>query len=235
MINIKRLFFVFAFLTCFFSSTYINAQKINQFDENNKRTGIWQKEYPNKSIRYKGQFLNGKEVGVFKFYDQSSSKQPTTVKTFYKDSDSLFVQFYTIKGKIASEGMMKGRERVGKWKYFYPKGTLMSEENYKNGKLNGEQFIYYENGKITESAYYKNGLKDGIIRKFSKDGILLEEMTFLNGKANGVSKYFELNGKLKESGSYKDGKRVGKWLFYKDGKVVADKEQKKIYTLKKGR
>ena len=36
----------------------MKAQKINQFDKNKKRTGIWKKYYSNKRIRYVGRFLN---------------------------------------------------------------------------------------------------------------------------------------------------------------------------------
>ena len=48
-------------------------EKINQLDQNGKRTGIWKKFYPNQRIRYEGQFENGKEIGIFKFYNAASS------------------------------------------------------------------------------------------------------------------------------------------------------------------
>ncbi|KGL63717.1 toxin-antitoxin system YwqK family antitoxin [Polaribacter sp. Hel1_85] len=227
MINIKRLFFVLAFLACFFSSEIVNAQKINQFDKNNKRTGLWKKYHSNKRIRYVGQFKNGKEVGTFKFYDITTSKHPIIIKTFFENSDSLFVQFYTLSGKIETEGVLNGRKRVGNWKYFYTDGTLMSEENYKDGKLDGEQLIYYPDGLVTEFAIYKDGLKHGVVSKYSSKGILIEEITYASGKPNGVAKYFELNGNLKETGVYKDGKRVGKWEFYLDGEIATEDQKKK--------
>ena len=226
MINIKRLFFVFIFFACFFSSNTSFAQKINRVDANGKRTGVWKKYYPNKRIRYTGQFENGKEVGVFKFYHITTSKHPIIIKTFFEESDSLFVQFYTLGGKIETEGVLNGRKRIGNWKYFYADGTLMSEENYIDGKLNGEQLIYYPDGLVTEFAIYKNGLKHGVISKYSSKGILIEEITYENGKPNGLAKYFELNGDLKETGHYKNGKRVGKWEFYMDGEIASEKDKK---------
>lgn len=235
MINIKRLFFLFAFFTCFFSGKIGYAQKINQFNENKKRTGVWRKYYPNKRIRYTGQFENGKEVGVFKFYDITDSENPVIIKTYFEDSDSLFVQFYSLKGSLKTEGIFNGRKRVGNWKYFYPDGTLMSEENYKEGKLHGEQIVYYPDGQITEFSEYKDGLLDGVSSRYSSKGILIEEITYKNGKPNGLAKYFELNGNLKETGVYEDGKRVGKWEYYMDGEIAIDKEKekKKTFTRKK--
>lgn len=227
MINIKRLIFILAFFACFFISEDFSAQKINQFDNNQQRTGIWKKYYPNKRIRYVGQFKNGKEVGVFKFYDITQSDHPVIIKTFFQGSDSLYVQFYSLNGKIKTEGILKVRKRVGVWKYFYPDGILMSEENYDDGKLHGELVVYYKDGQVTELSLYKEGLLEGVSSKYSSKGVLIEEVTYKKGKLNGLAKYFELNGNLKEKGHYKDGKRVGHWEYYMDGEVATEEEKKK--------
>jgi antitoxin component YwqK of YwqJK toxin-antitoxin module len=227
MILTKKLFIVFAFFACYLVSEDCNAQKINQFNANNQRTGVWKKYHPNKKIRYTGAFIDGKEIGVFKFYDSTSAEKPTIIKTFFKDSDSLFVKFYTLTGKIKSEGALEGRKRVGSWKYFYPNGTIMSQENYKDGKLHGAQLVYYPEGKVTELSEYKNGLLDGISSKFSSKGILIEEVTYKNGIPNGLAKFFELNGDLKETGVYKNGKREENWAYYLEGEIASKEEQKK--------
>ncbi|WP_299014298.1 toxin-antitoxin system YwqK family antitoxin [uncultured Polaribacter sp.] len=234
MIHIKRLTFFLGFLCCFFIKQDIKAQKINQYNKNNQRIGVWKKYHPNKRIRYTGRFENGKEVGVFKFYDISNSDYPTIIKTFYKNSDSLLVQFFRLNGTLKTEGTLTGRKRRGKWKYFYPDGALMSEEHYNtNGKLHGKQTVYYPDGKITELAAYENGLLHGITKKYASNGSLIEEVTFKSGKENGLAKYFELNGNLKETGNYKEGVRVGEWEYYMDGEVATKKEQKKKFKVKK--
>jgi antitoxin component YwqK of YwqJK toxin-antitoxin module len=227
MIPIKRLFFVFTFFACFFMDATIIAQKINQFDENKQRTGVWQKKYANNKIRYSGAFENGKEVGVFKFYDISSSQFPAIIKTYSSESSSVLVEFYTIKGKLQSKGYFINKDRIGAWIYYFKDGKKMSEEFYKEGKLEGKLVNYYPNGKATEISFYKNGLIDGISQKYSSKGILIEEVTFKNGTLNGVAKYFELNGDLKETGSYLEGRRTGKWEYYLDGEVAPDENLKK--------
>jgi len=232
MMPIKSVYFVFIFLMGSLMSEDCSAQKINQFDSNNNRVGVWKKYYSNKRIRYTGQFKEGKEVGVFKFYDSTTSEKPTIVKTFFKNSDSLFVQFYTLGGKIKSQGVLNGRKRTGVWKYFYGNGKIMSQENYKEGLQHGAQLVQYPNGKVTERSLFKNGLLDGLSSKYSSKGILIEEVTYKNGKPNGLAKYFELNGDLKETGVYKDGKRTGKWEYYLDGEVATDKEKKNKSTFR---
>jgi len=226
MLRTKKLLFISLFLSCFIFSSPLNAQKLNQFDKNKKRTGVWKKFHTNKNIRYEGAFANGKEIGVFKFYDIRSSEFPIIVKSYFENSDSLTVQFYSIKGVLQSKGVMKQRNRIGKWTYFFPDGKIISEENYLKGKLEGKSVTYYNDGKVAEISFFKNGLKSGVNKKFSNLEILIEEVTFENGKENGLAKYFDLEGNLKEKGIYKDGRRIGEWDYYIDGELASDKQKK---------
>ena len=233
MINIKRLFRLCLFFLCFFQSVCLVAQKINQFDENKKRTGVWRKYYPNKTIRYEGEFKNGKEIGVFKFYREGYPNMPSIVKTYTLNNDTVSVAFYTTKGKPESKGFFIDKSRVGRWIYYFNNGNVMSEEFYNNGQLEGKVVNYYPNKKPTEITFYKSGVKEGLSQKYSSDGILIEEVTYKNGKLNGLAKYFELNGNLKEKGIYKDGKRFGKWEFYMDGEAADEDEINKKKKYKK--
>lgn len=218
MLNIKRLFVV-SLLFSVFLSTDVVAQKINQFDANGKRTGIWKKHYPNGKIRYEGQFKNGKEVGVFKFYENTASNQPHIVKEF-TGSDIATVKFYTPKGKLKVSGKMQGKNRVGKWTYFFSNGKIFSEESYTDGKLDGVLKNYYPNGKVTLEIEYKNGKKNGFSKTYTDDGVLIEEVNYTQGKLQGLAKYYDLKGGLKEQGHYENGIRKGKWEYYIDGELA---------------
>lgn len=233
MLKIKRLTFLFLLFTFFFSFSSVKAQKINQFNKNKKRTGVWKKYYPNKRIRYVGTFVNGKEVGTFKYYDISTSKHPTIIKEFSKTSDSAKVRYFNLDGKLRTVGFMLNRDRVGKWIYYFPNGNLFSEEFYKKGKLEGTVTNYYKNKKELEVTNYSNGLKNGTSKKYSDQGILIEEVNYQNDLLHGEGKYYELNGDLKEEGVYRNGKRYGKWEFYIGGKKVSNKEKKKGNKFKK--
>ena len=234
MLKIKRLLPVFILLLIFFTDEEAKAQKINQFDQNKKRTGIWKKYHPNKRLRYVGRFKDGKEVGTFRYYDIRSSKYPSIIKEFSSSSDSAYVRYFNLDGKLRTEGYMLQRKRVGKWVYYFPDGKLFSEEFYVNGKLNGELKNYYKNGKLLEHTEYSNGMKNGFSRKYSDQGILIEEVHYVNDVLNGEGKFYELNGDLKEEGVYRDGKRYGKWQFYIGGKKVTPKERRQENKIKKG-
>ena len=222
-----KLLTLFIFLFSFYLGLpEVNAQKINQFTKEKKRTGVWKKYYSNKRIRYVGTFLNGKEVGVFNYYDITTSKHPIIIKEFSSTSDSSKVSYYNLDGKLRTKGTMLKKNRIGKWVYFFPNGTIFSEEFYTNGKLEGTLKNYYKNGNTLEITQYSNGLKNGISEKFSDQEVLIEKVNYKNDILNGKGMYFELNGDLKEEGIYSDGKRFGEWEFYTGGKKVSKKEKK---------
>lgn len=215
--------------------TKFYAQKINQFNDQKKRTGIWKKYYPNNNIRYTGQFVNGKEVGLFTFYDEKNPSVVTFTKNFSKTSDSAFVKYYSIKGKLTCEGYMVRKDRVGAWTYYFQNGKILSKEHYEAGKLHGKLENYYSNGKLLEESHYQQGVLWGSSKKYAEDGTLLEEVTFKEGVLHGPAAYYELNGTIKEKGAYNNGKRVGQWEFYIDGKKSDTKTKTalKKETLKK--
>lgn len=226
LLDIKIISVLIFFISFYFGLTEMKAQNINQFTKDKKRTGLWKKYYSNKRIRYVGSFVNGKEVGVFKYYDITTSKHPTIIKEFSPISDSAKVSYYNLDGKIRTKGIMIKKNRIGKWVYFFPNGAIFSEEFYVNGKLEGELKNYYKNGNVLEITQYSNGLKNGVSKKFSDQEVLIEKVNYKNDILDGKGMYFELNGDLKEEGIYNDGKRVGKWEFYIGGKKVSKKEKK---------
>jgi len=215
---------IFAFLFFGFS---IAQEKVNQFNSNGKREGVWKKYFQNGRIRYQGQFENGKEVGVFKFYSPISSDFPMIVKTFEKNSDIALVEHFTLKGLPESKGKMKEKKRIGKWVYYHKDGkTIILEENYEDDVLNGEHKVFYKDGKLTKLAHYKDGKLHGNSKKYSPKGILIEDVNYVNGELHGAAAFYEDNGNLKYKGLYEHDFKVGYWEFYMDGELSESKEVK---------
>ncbi len=218
----KIIIFIFS---VFFLFGSVFGQEINQVNEKGERVGVWEKKYNNERIRYTGQFENGKEVGVFKFYSAADSEFPIAIKTFDAKSDLVQVKYFTIKGLLESEGKIKGKDRIGKWLYYHKDGkNKMIEENYKNGVLNGEYKIFYVNGKLTKLAHYKDGLLEGNSKKYSQEGVLIEDLNYIKNVLNGSAAFYEINGNLKQKGVYEDDLKVGIWEFYTDGELSKTKE-----------
>lgn len=224
MLQYKSLFFLLILLV---SGTAMAQEKINQLDEQGRRTGVWKKYYDNKNIRYEGQFEAGKEIGVFKYYAELNSEHPILVKTYTEGSEIAKVSYFYEGGKLESEGTMKGKNRIGKWTYYNTDGkTIISEENYENGLLHGTATTYFAPGKITEVLTFKNGLLHGKVLRYSSEGILLDDLQYENDKLHGPAKYYNVAGKLIRKGNYENDLKVGNWEYFENGEPIPAKKVK---------
>lgn len=227
---------VFLLITIVSFTSMLAQSNFNKFDKEGKRHGVWKKYYNNNRIRYQGEFIHGKEIGVFQYYSAASSDHPIVIKKFNPDNHIADVSFFTESGVIQSKGKMKGKDRIGKWLFFHEDGkTVMAEENYVDGKLEGEYKTFYNSGKPTEIAYYKEGLLDSTYRKYSIKGHLYQHFTYRGGKLNGKAVYYNRKtGVLTTKGQFLNDKRVGVWENYVDGELVSTEEpNKKIEREKK--
>jgi antitoxin component YwqK of YwqJK toxin-antitoxin module len=218
-------------LTLFFLCTIgiTNAQEnLNQYDEAGKRHGTWRGYYDdaNTLLKYEGQFEHGKEIGVFKFYEEGL-KNPVATKTFDPGNATVAVKFLTQRGHVVSEGQMKGKHRVGTWKYYHKNSDkLMMTEVYEEDQLNGEKLVYYENGQIAEKANYIKGKLEGEKFLYSEKGVVLEHLLYENGELHGKARIYNGKGELVSEGNYKRDRHHGIWKYYEDGKLKETKEYK---------
>lgn len=220
-------YLIFSILISF--SSY-GQKAINKIDANGMKTGVWLKKYTNGNIRYQGQFVNDKEVGVFKFYSEFYSTHPLVIKTYSGTNSICKVQFFTQTGVKESEGEMRGKLRVGKWTYYDGAGVkVVLEETYVNDKLSGEKRVFYPDGSLTEVSYYKKGKLNGESLRYTDKGKLIAKVPYQNGQIHGKIFYYHNTGIIHETGFYDEGKRVGRWEFYIDGVLSGvDEPNKKI-------
>lgn len=215
----SSLFFLLAFT--------ISAQNINLFDANEKRHGIWKKNFENtKILRYEGEFFHGKEIGVFKFYKNLKKKAVlTATKEFNKADNKAYVTFFTKRGKVISEGAMNGKNYIGEWKYYQKRSKeLMTKEHYNiSGELDGERIVYYANGEIAEKQFYIKGKLEGASVWYSINKVVLKEFIYVDGELHGISKNYNPKGELVSEGYYKNGKKQGIWKYYENNKLINEK------------
>ncbi|MBZ0326024.1 MAG: hypothetical protein K8F54_00330 [Altibacter sp.] len=216
-----RIVYIF-FLSIVSSTSGLLAQEgVNQLDAKGERHGIWKKYYPGtKQLRYEGRFEHGKEVGTFKFYCESCKDKPTAVKEYTSANNLARVKYFTMKGKLVSEGMMEDQNRIGEWVYYHEKSAaVMTRENYVKGKLEGKKITYYPDGTITEELNFKNGRMEGENNYYSPEGVLIKKLKYRDDQLQGEAFYYDAFGNVVISGFYKDDKKHGLWKYYKDGKV----------------
>ncbi|MFT3794211.1 toxin-antitoxin system YwqK family antitoxin [Flavobacterium sp.] len=187
----------------------------------------------------KGLFEHGKEVGTFRFFDDTKAGTVVATREFKPDGSAYTIFFKDGKFKV-SEGKEVNRLYEGKWIYYHENlPDIMTVENYKAGKLHGKRTVYYRGSgvageeNVAEEANYANGKKEGPYKSYTMKGTLLEDSNFKNGQLDGPATYWDPLGKVVAKGVFKDGKKVGKWEYFKDGKPVKKDNDEVIKKRKK--
>ncbi|WP_264520676.1 toxin-antitoxin system YwqK family antitoxin [Flavobacterium sp. N1994] len=203
------------------TSISVCAQDFNKLDEAGKKHGIWKGIYKESNRpRYEGTFDHGKEVGIFKFFDDTKAGTVIATREFNAKDGSCYTIFYNQNKNKVSEGKVINKQFDGEWKYYHEDlPTIMTQEFYKNGKLEGIRKVFYQSGKIAEETSYKNGIKEGKYKSYAENGIVLEESIYKNGEYDGLAIFKDPNNQIVGQGLYKEGKKVGMWKVLVKGKL----------------
>jgi antitoxin component YwqK of YwqJK toxin-antitoxin module len=199
------------------------AQDINKYDANGKRNGLWKGVYEgSKRPRYEGTFQNGKEIGLFKYFDDTKDGKLIATRDFSSKDNSCYVVFYHQNGSKVSEGKVVNKQFEGEWKYYhFNSPQIMTIENYINGKLNGIKKVFYKSGNIAEESNYKNGLKDGMYKNYAENSVVLEEAIFKAGKYHGEAIFRNATNLIIAQGKFENDKKVGIWkMLDSKGNVI---------------
>ncbi len=220
MKNINKIAWLVFFCLGIFNLQAQNA--FNNLDANGKKDGLWKGFYPeSKRLRYEGTFSHGKEVGEFKFFDDTKAGTVVATRTFNPNDNVAYTVFYDQNRNKVSEGKVVNKMFEGEWKYYHQASTsVMTIENYKNGKLEGLRSVFFPSGKIAEETYYKNNLKNGSSKKYSEKGYVLEEANYKDNQYDGEAIFRDVDNNIVSKGRFLNGKKVGTWQFFENGKLT---------------
>lgn len=226
--------YAFIFLV---SINAIFAQEFNKLDENGLKNGVWKGVFEeSKRPRYEGTFEHGKEIGIFKFFDDTKAGTVIATREFNAKDNSCYTIFYNQKKNKVSEGKLVNKLLEGEWKYYHEDSPLiMSTEFYINGKLEGIKKVFYKSEAIAEETSYKNGIKNGPYKNYAENGIVLEETIYKNGQYEGQAIFRNAENIIVGKGLFKNGKKTGIWEFTTNGKTTKqnmDKQGKKFVKRK---
>ncbi|MDG1063648.1 MAG: hypothetical protein P8O93_04265 [Flavobacteriaceae bacterium] len=214
----------------FFQSA-IGFGQVNGFDPQGRRDGSWQKYYEgSQQLRYQGQFDHGKEVGVFKFYCRDCGSQPTAIREFNAQDQSVRVSYFTKTGQLVAQGHLIGQKRDGIWVTFHKNSSeVMSRENYKNGFLEGLKETFYPNGILAESVIYAKNILEGAQLFYGHNGQLIKSYIYEKGQLHGPALFYDAAGQLTSEGQYKRDKKHGLWRYYDQGVLIKEEHYPKPF------
>jgi antitoxin component YwqK of YwqJK toxin-antitoxin module len=197
----------------------------NKLDDKGNKNGPWKGVYADtKNPKFEGTFDQGKEIGVFTFFDNTKIKTVIATREFNAKDNSAYTIFYDKNKNIVSEGKVVNKLYEGQWKYYHKASkTVMTIENYSKGKLEGLRTVYYPNGKIAEETMYKNDLKNGAYKSYTESGFVIEETNYRNNEYDGYTIFRNSgDGTIVSKGNFTNGKKTGIWQFYEKGKLVKE-------------
>jgi len=187
----------------------------NNFNQNGEKEGSWVGYHENGNIKYEGQFMKDKEVGIFNYYDYSGN---LLIKLNYVDPGVMSeVEVYYANGLIKSTGYYFNKEKHGIWKSYNMKKEIISQEQYHKDLLNGDCVYYYDNGLVSEKYHYLDGLRDGIAEIFYRSGNLNMQGNYHNDKLHGqVIFYYNNHDQVESKGKYVMGLKDSLWVFFNE-------------------
>ena len=218
------------------------GQSINKLDENGKKHGLWKGVHEeSQRPRYEGIFEHGKEVGTFKFFDDTKVGTVIATREFSPKDNSCYTIFYNQKKNKVSEGKVVNKQFEGEWKYYHENmPQIMTLEFYINGKLNGTRKVFFKSGIIAEETDYKDGIKNGLSKIYLENGVVIEESNYVNGEYEGKAIFRTSDNQIASEGVFNKGKKVGIWKVLEKGKIKnvnmnlqGKKFQKRVKPLEK--
>jgi antitoxin component YwqK of YwqJK toxin-antitoxin module len=199
-------------------------EKINRFDLEGRRQGLWIEFHKNGATAVEGNYNNGLKNGVFKNFDRDGN-----LLSLEKYENGLLVE-------DAEEIKVLDIQST-----FYPDGSVRSSGGYnKNGEKEGIHRIYDGEGEVQGGEVYLNGTRvaEGIIdrsgyyqgfwKHYYPTGELRSEGEYVNSNKEGEWKFYFRNGKLEQKGKYLESKPHSNWVwYYENGQVLREETYRK--------
>jgi uncharacterized protein len=152
------------------------------------------------NLIYSGPYRKETPVGIHREYDATGSISNSKI--------------YSDDGLIISEGIVnEAGNRSGRWKDFYPDGTVQAEGSYSNNVRTGIWKFNNREGKTEQTGSFNNGRADGLWSWYYPDGTLLREEEYFQGRRDGSYTEYNSTGGIMVTGQYADGEKNGLWKF----------------------
>ncbi len=210
-----RLFFLFSMFAILASA------QVNQVDSKGRKQGEWHKLYPNSVVyQYKGQFKDGKPVGKFYYYYESSNVKAIITHNAVESGRSM-AYFYHENGNVMSYGIYRNMKKDSVWINLTPSGRLSTVETFKNDQLNGVTKVYFipedpddKSQLLATTMTYKDGVLDGEYKEYFLNQKTKMKGVYVDNKQHGAWEEFHVNGQRAATYRFKHGKKHGYAIAY---------------------
>ena len=196
----------------------IDVEKINSFDRNGNKTGIWREYYKDGKIKKEESYKNDELDGVSKEYDERGRVVSSLryregnleTKSDSQDDSIELKNEYDDQQHLIRSGTYKGKIPIGIHRFYNDKKEVIST------------IVYNESGvKIAEGIINDNGKRNGHWTAYFENGIVKYEGDYAENKKTANWKYYFKNGNLEQTGNFRNDKYDGLWTwYYQEGKIL---------------
>jgi len=225
-----------------------NLKSITNYDDDGKKSGVWESYYENGDMRSYGSYENGEKSGSWReyYYNGEIKKRAS-----YNNGLLVEMQTYHSNGRLMITGSYNEDEKKhGNWEQHYDNWQQKLIGEFSHGEKHGEWRFYNKNGNIYKIENYMGGIKfsrweadlaDNIEKVTSEvvdvnDAVEAvvesgDEVNNYNGdRLNGEWRFYNEKGKCIEIGNYQNDEKHGKWTYYYDSGQI-----KKIQMWEEGK
>lgn len=205
-------------ITTYRNGFIYGSQRINRFDNEQRKIGDWKEWYANGQLREEGYWTEGKRNGLFKFYDR---------KGFLERIERY------VNGELVSDDDTTTTLDIRR--EYDEQGRVRSVGSYREGKKHGTFRHYDESGKEEGASIYELetlvaegrldsiGQRQGKWRLYHPEGELRAEGEYINGLREGPWTFYFRSGKIEQKGVYREDLPTGHWQWYfADGSIHRD-------------
>lgn len=228
------------------------VEKINRYDENNKKVGVWKEFYKDGIVKSEQEYENGIPNGISKSYDRNGSlvdmKKYDDGVIEENAPELFFIDLYREYHPDGSEKLVGGKKngkKQGIFREYDQKGNIVNGYLYEDDKIIAEGIIdakgnyegdwkyYYLTGELKAEGKYVNGVKDDEWIYYHRNGKQEQKGKYKKGEPTGFWKWTYSNGITQREEYYRKGKREGASVEYDTtGEIIAQGEY--IYDLHEG-
>ena len=195
-------------------------EKINRYNAQNKKTGLWKEFSTSGIVREEGIYKNGKRDGIFKEYKYNGELKELKkydMDELQVDAEELkFVELYKIYYPTGELHFTVAKDdynrRQGATQEFDKQGNIIQTEIFKNDTLFAKGFIDGE------------GLKQGKWKYFYKGEKIIGEGKYNNDLKTGTWNYLYSSLKKEQQGKFSKGERTGKWVWHYESGAIRSEE-----------
>ncbi len=200
----------------------VDREKINRYDNNGLKTGVWKEYYESFRVKKESNYKNDLLDGYYKEYYQNGSLRITLL---YREGklvqenlqDEELVEYDTIyneKGNVKEIRIVKNGRPWGINKKYNDSGRL---ELYS---------IYDEKGKlIEEGGVDEDGNREGIWQEYFENGAVKAKGKYIKNLKEGKWEFYYKNGTIEQVGKYERNRYSGLWQwYYENGNLWKEEE-----------